>query len=239
MAMGLYTALPGLTRWEDESRGWLAPMLPAVGLVLGALWMLVWAVTDGLPALLAAVIRVLALPVATGFLHLDGYMDVADALLSARPREEKLRILKDPHAGSFGVIALASLLLLGTASMEATFRRLPPAVFFVVPVLSRAMAALCVMSLAPLAQSQYARMNHETATPGRRAFACAFLALGWGLAIRLAGGRGAAVCAGATAGYGLASLAAVRGLGGMNGDVAGWAICIAETAALCTAALIM
>ena len=45
----------------------------------------------------------------TGMLHLDGYMDVCDALLSRRDKQEKLRILKDPHTGAFAVISVAML----------------------------------------------------------------------------------------------------------------------------------
>lgn len=98
MALGLYTALPGFAGWDDGCAGLLAPALPVVGLILGALWAALTALARAvLPEPLAACILVLSLPAMTGFLHLDGYMDVADALLSSRSREEKLRILKDSH----------------------------------------------------------------------------------------------------------------------------------------------
>ena len=38
MALGLYTALPGFAGWDDGCAGLLAPALPVVGLILGALW---------------------------------------------------------------------------------------------------------------------------------------------------------------------------------------------------------
>lgn len=49
----------------------------------------------------------LALPVLiTGGIHLDGFMDTADALSSYGSKEKKLEILKDPHIGAFSVISV-------------------------------------------------------------------------------------------------------------------------------------
>nr|WP_026342397.1 adenosylcobinamide-GDP ribazoletransferase [Paenibacillus fonticola] len=67
---------------------WVLPPMPAAVLVL-ALW--VWL---------------------TGGLHLDGWMDSADALLSFRSRERMLEIMKDSRVGAMGVIACVLLLLL-------------------------------------------------------------------------------------------------------------------------------
>ena len=80
--------------------------LPAVGLEIGAIW-----------ALLAWLCRYLALPapvagvalgaypfVVTGFIHLDGFMDVTDAVRSCRDLARRREILKDSHVGSFAVI---------------------------------------------------------------------------------------------------------------------------------------
>ena len=47
----------------------------------------------------------------TGFLHLDGYMDVCDAVLSRRDLATRQKILKDSHCGAFAVIALGLLFL--------------------------------------------------------------------------------------------------------------------------------
>lgn len=48
----------------------------------------------------------------TGGFHVDGFMDVQDAFNSYKPKEEKLKILKDPHIGAFEVISLGILVLL-------------------------------------------------------------------------------------------------------------------------------
>ena len=61
----------------------------------------------GLRALLLAVCPWLC----TGFLHLDGYMDVCDAVLSRRDLATRQRILKDSHCGAFAVICMVLLAL--------------------------------------------------------------------------------------------------------------------------------
>ena len=43
----------------------------------------------------------------TGGIHMDGYLDTADAMASWQPRERRLEILKDSNAGAFAVISCA------------------------------------------------------------------------------------------------------------------------------------
>ena len=87
MCLGMFTALPCPYRpWDEEARGLMTSCLPAVGLVVGALWYgLSLAGRALLPEALAAALTT-ALPLLlTGLIHLDGFMDTADALLSWRP----------------------------------------------------------------------------------------------------------------------------------------------------------
>ncbi|MGM2749804.1 adenosylcobinamide-GDP ribazoletransferase, partial [Bacillus cereus group sp. Bce010] len=46
----------------------------------------------------------------SGGLHLDGVMDLADALGSNQPVARRWEIMKDPVVGSFGMLALVFLL---------------------------------------------------------------------------------------------------------------------------------
>ncbi len=46
----------------------------------------------------------------TGGIHMDGFLDTTDALSSWQPREKKLEILKDSHAGAFAIIMDALIL---------------------------------------------------------------------------------------------------------------------------------
>lgn len=86
---------------------------PLVGTVIG---LVVWAGATlsvwALPTFPAAVITLILWVWMTGGLHLDGWMDSADALLSYRSREKMLEIMKDSRVGAMGVLACVLLLLL-------------------------------------------------------------------------------------------------------------------------------
>jgi len=93
----------------------IARFAPLVGLVLGGLQALFWALTTGWLPLAAQVALVLVLGVVlTGGLHLDGAMDTADGL-GAGPRA--LEAMKDSRVGAAGVQALVLVLLLRGAGL--------------------------------------------------------------------------------------------------------------------------
>ena len=233
MALGLYTVLPVGRRWNEAYEGLLAPALPAVGLALGGLWFgLASLFSRWMPRSLAAAAMAMTLPCLTGFLHLDGFMDVADAMLSSRPREEKLRILKDPHAGSFAVIALAGLLLLKAGACYGILEKgRALAALVCLPLVSRAGAALALMCIPPMAQSGYGRMNHHGASPAKKWF-CAICMVAGTMVMFVFDWRSGAACLAAMAGFAASCAWALKGLGGMNGDIAGWSISCAEMAGL-------
>ncbi|MCP4220273.1 MAG: adenosylcobinamide-GDP ribazoletransferase [bacterium] len=71
------------------------------------------------PQPIAAVLGILLYIVLTRGLHLDGYMDTIDGFYSHRGREDILHIMKDPQVGSFAAIGLGiwCLLLYGALPM--------------------------------------------------------------------------------------------------------------------------
>jgi adenosylcobinamide-GDP ribazoletransferase len=93
-----------------RSRWWY----PVVGLLLGAtlgLWAA--ALTAWLRSVsLAAFLTLLAWVGLTGALHLDGFCDLCDGLFGGATPADRLRVMKDPHLGTFG-LAGGVLLLLG------------------------------------------------------------------------------------------------------------------------------
>lgn len=122
--LGLLTALVWwavcvLTRLADVLTG------PAGGVLMGALDAAAAGATampasmGSAPILCGAVVTA-AYFLMTGFIHLDGFMDVSDAMMPRHPRlEERRRILKDPHTGSFAAVSMALMLLVFAASMAA------------------------------------------------------------------------------------------------------------------------
>lgn len=86
---------------------------PLVGSVIGLLLLVAGeGLTYVLPTVPAAVLLLGFWILLTGGLHLDGLMDTADGILSHRPREQMLEIMKDSRVGAMGVIVCVLHLLL-------------------------------------------------------------------------------------------------------------------------------
>ena len=210
--------------------------LPVVGLEIGALWaILAWLCKLlNLPALVAGVILCAYPYMVTGFLHLDGFMDVTDAVKSCRDLQRRREILKDSHVGSFAVIGgvllmIAQFALLSSAPTDANHL-----ILIFIPAVSRCCSALAVTGLKPMSTSQYANQNKPRSHVAvLSSMLCIFLAAGF----LLCGKYGFALI-GCLAGFGLALLRAYRSLDGMNGDIAGFSLTIGELCAVAVYALI-
>ena len=171
MAWGMFLALPcPLKIWNERARSKMVCCLPLVGLVVGGVWVLAAYAGRFLPPPVGGLLIAAAPWLATGFLHLDGFMDVCDAVLSRRDLPRRQEILKDSHCGAFAVIGMV-LLALGQWSVAMAKEEIPLLPLLLIPVASRACAALAVLTLAPMGTSQYAAMT------GKRAPYVAFAAL--------------------------------------------------------------
>jgi adenosylcobinamide-GDP ribazoletransferase len=135
--------------------------LPFVGLLLGAiLWLVDWCLRFVLPLWPSAVVALAVYTACSGALHLDGWMDTADALGSRRPRDEALAIMKDSRVGAIGVVCGILLLLtkasclavLPVSAPVATTRMVSVDTWLLwVPMLSR-LGMVWAMRLAPAAR---------------------------------------------------------------------------------------
>ena len=234
MAWGMFLAIPcPFPRWRESARGKMLTCLPLTGVLLGGLWaLLAWALARlHLSGPVAALILAVFPWLATGFLHLDGFMDVCDAVLSRRDLETRQKILKDSRCGAFAVI---SIVLLGLAQWSVCFGAaqdraellLPLAA---IPVASRAAAALAVSHLRPMKTSQYAG---GTKMPrGQTWTVCLFLMAALVLPPVFAGLPGLAALVTAAV-YALAAHYGFRQLDGMSGDISGYALTLGELAGL-------
>lgn len=247
MCFSMFSVLPmpaGV--WDDSLRRSMLRCFPLLGAVLGAIYaLIIWGLRAILPGSMLAAAIIAALPVLlSGAIHLDGYMDVADAVLSRRSREERLKILKDPHCGAFAVTAAAMLFIFMLAGAYEAFSS-PAAIvsFAFIPAVSRACALIAVSTVKPLEHSQY--------SAPKKSGADAVCGLIWLLAIlcgaaayaayapTLLAGFGALIACGATIfGYCAALLWAGRSLGGISGDVSGFALTVGEAAGLISLGII-
>lgn len=229
MAWGMFLSIPcPFPKWREEARPQMIACLPLVGSILGGLWaLLAWGARAlSCPQEPAALVLAVFPWLCTGFIHLDGFMDVCDAVLSRRDLPERQRILKDSHCGAFAVICMC---LLSLAQWVVFCSAEAPALLSLamLPAVTRGCAGLAVLSLKPMQSSQYARSSAKPV--GARVCLCVLLTAALALPLVFNGWRGTA-CLAAAGVYWLAALSAKRQLGGMSGDVSGFALCLAELA---------
>lgn len=228
-AIGFLTILPVAPAEQARmapARAWF----PLVGLGLGGILLgLDAAAREGLPALLVGAILVAALLVLTRAIHTEGFLDCCDGLFGAFDREERLRILRDPHIGAFAVIGGASLLLLKWSALAGLPEGARTGLLLAFPTLSRC-GVVAAMALFPYARAQgmgsaFQDGRHwwQVAVAFATAVAVAVLFLGGGGAILL--GIGIAVALGL--GRWVTGL-----LGGMTGDGYGAVNEVGEVAVL-------
>lgn len=159
---GLLLALQFLTRlpipftcpWTPETRRWAVRAYPLVGLLIGSVLALVAVAMHNVPTPITA-LALLSLWVAlSGGLHLDGVMDIADALGSNQPLARRWEIMKDPQIGSFGILALLFLLAWKGVLIWALFTYQAPLWWLlIVPSLGR-WGGVALLVLTPSAQQK-------------------------------------------------------------------------------------
>ena len=146
--------LPIACPWNSETRRWAIRAYPLVGLFLGCLLALLALLIHNAPAPITA-LALLSLWVGlSGGLHLDGVMDLADALGSNQPLARRWEIMKDPQIGSFGILALLFLLAWKGVLLWALLSYNAPLWWLIVlPALGR-WGGAALLILTPCAQSK-------------------------------------------------------------------------------------
>ena len=119
-ALRFLTIIPLHREFSPEKIGQSMGYFPLVGLILGlGLAGMSLVLEMVLPLALVNIILIVSLVVLTGGLHLDGLVDTCDGLAVRRTPEERLDVMRDSHAGGFGVIGVCCLLLLKYISLTS------------------------------------------------------------------------------------------------------------------------
>ena len=238
MCQSMFCAIPFPGNiWDEKARDKMLLFLPLVGLEMGAIWALAgWLCRHfALKPLITGLILAVMPYLLSGFIHLDGFMDVTDAVGSCRSLEKRREILKDSHVGAFAVIGCCLLMLSSFTFCAAATADC--GILVLIPVVSRCCSALAVTVLKPMSTSQYAGSFREGIGRGQvialavmliGAIACGFLFFG----------KSGLVLLGGLAGYGLALHKGFKSLEGMNGDISGYALTLSELAAVAVWALL-
>ncbi|MDD3279513.1 MAG: adenosylcobinamide-GDP ribazoletransferase [Lachnospiraceae bacterium] len=108
VAFAMYSKIPVPTAdWSKENMKYALCFFPWIGAVIGVIeygWFSLAAYLQ-LDSVLRAAVMTLIPVIITGGIHLDGFLDTMDALSSWKEKEQRLSILKDPHAGAFAIIS--------------------------------------------------------------------------------------------------------------------------------------
>jgi adenosylcobinamide-GDP ribazoletransferase len=146
--------LPGTLGTTEGDLAGSVPFFPLVGLLLGiAGGAVAWALAATVTPMLAAAGIVVLLLAFSGALHMDGLGDSADGMLSSRPRERILEIMKDSHVGAMGVVAIVCVLLVKFAALASVAAANLWATVVLMPLAGRC-AIVVNMALLPYAREQ-------------------------------------------------------------------------------------
>jgi len=155
ISFSLYSKIPmPQFKWEDEDMRYSLMFFPFVGMVILGIQYFIYYYGNILSlGNISVSLLMMAVPlIVTGGFHVDGFMDVEDALKSYAPAEKKLEILKDPHIGAFAVIRLATLGLIYLAALCVLTDKGDSSYILIYGigfVVARALSGIAVISLKP------------------------------------------------------------------------------------------
>lgn len=157
ITLGMFTKLPvPIVEWEEKKGPSAFIFFPFAGLVCGVFTYIIYLIVLYLNiySALGSILLLLSLYLVCGFVHLDGFMDTADAFLASKDKDKTIEILKDSKVGAFSVISIVLLLIAQYISLQsALIFQLDPIYLLMVPILSRAFSVLVLFICKPLQTS--------------------------------------------------------------------------------------
>jgi len=110
--------VPSWIGWEKGRLDRAATWFPMVGIIVGIVAALIFALTSAaFSPLIAALLTICGAILVTGALHEDGLADFADGIGGGRDREQALSIMKDSRIGSYGTVTLGLAIALKVAAL--------------------------------------------------------------------------------------------------------------------------
>lgn len=241
MAISMFTIIPmPKHEWDDSGAKHILKFYPLIGLIVGCISYSIYKLLVGIDAsiILISAITMITPYVITGMLHLDGYMDVCDALLSRRDKKEKIRILKDPNTGAFSVIALAILFVINFASTYTVIDYGWNVIALIlIPVISRSFMGFLLLTKESMPESSLGSYFKKGTGIVDKIILLICIVISSILLVILLGAKSLGV---PLAMIGITILLvnnSCEELGGMSGDTAGFGLVIAEAIGVLIVAL--
>ena len=242
IAFSIYSKIPvPIFNWKDEDMKYHLIFFPWIGAVIGGL-LCGWSFLSEYFSIgrIAYVLIGFAIPIiVTGGFHVDGYMDTCDALKSYKPKEEKLKILSDPHIGAFAVISFATVSAIYIAAFSEIGKKGIP-VFAFSFVISRCLSGLSVLTFRNAKDTGMLHTFSKTGEKAKKAvitaliiqfFLCCIFMVKLDLILGVALSVTSCLC------LILYRQKMIRQLGGITGDTAGYFVVMTETCMAVVAAI--
>jgi adenosylcobinamide-GDP ribazoletransferase len=238
IALQFLTRVPVPSR-VGYSQAWLqasARHFPLVGAAVGSVAALVlWTAAALWPVPVAVLLSMAATLALTGAFHEDGLADTFDALGGAVPRAQALAIMKDSRLGTYGTVALVTVLAIKACALVAMDVATACAALLLGHALSRTVPVALIHSLPYGGDAEAAKAKPLATQIGGAGLA---VAMAWAVAVGAALGAAGTLTAWAL-GVAVAAALAVfwwvrrwlrERLGGFTGDTLGAAQQLAEVA---------
>jgi adenosylcobinamide-GDP ribazoletransferase len=227
----MYSRLPAAQcDWTEENMKYVMCFFPWIGIAIGLLCLGWNALAEflALRAPLRNVILILIPIAVSGGIHLDGLLDTADAMSSWRPREKRLEILKDSHAGAFAIITCAVWFFMQYAVVDSLQGDLVPVYAFTF-LISRSFSGFSVVTFPKAsANGTVAGFSRNAQTRIIQTTSVLYILIGMIGMIWLHPVYGLAAIAGAGLTFLWYYRMAMKNFGGINGDLAGCFLSVCE-----------
>ena len=243
MALSMFTIIPTpYIEWDDDGAKNMMKFYPIIGGIVGVIWSMIYYLMSNLniSMVLKSTIIMMVPFIVTGMLHLDGFMDVCDAILSRRDREEKLRILKDSTIGAFAVISLLILFFLQFGSIHSIIEKsIPFYMLILIPIISRSIVAYFLLSRTTIKESTLGTYFKKGTNITDIAIMIISLILMAIISFMLLNYYGLVLVLSMILGVIWAVEKCKKEFGGISGDVAGFALVVGELIGILTLGIIL
>lgn len=233
LAFSMYSRVPmPKSDWSEKAMRHALTFLPFIGIVVGGVVFGFLTLMENSGDIFRSAGAALIPLLITGGIHMDGFLDVTDALASRQTKERRLEIMKDSNSGAFAVIGGCAYLLLYFAAWTSV----PYNSYMVVCIgfiYSRTLCGIFAQCLRPAKKDGYLATFKKAASVRSSVIALCMMALGCAAAMFYINPLSASIfIVTGLACFAVCSAIAYHSFGGITGDVAGWFLQVCELSML-------